>query len=176
MCSSPTTPIGTGCNCSSSTCVRTLLIGRPIGSSPGFCQRVTSHDVTSTVVSVGPYAFTSCTRSPTHCCHAANRSGAALSPPMIIKRSCSGIANCSSANPAASSCQYAVGSSSTVSSHSRHFSMKNEIESSITSVRSTKVVPWIRQGKISSAATSKLIEVNCSTRSLVPSSKVVTTE
>ncbi|KWV85676.1 hypothetical protein PFLmoz3_04697 [Pseudomonas fluorescens] len=66
MNNSPTTPNGTGCNCSSSTYRRVLAIGLPMGVLSGTTAPAQSHAVTSTAASVGPYRLYKPT--PGNCC------------------------------------------------------------------------------------------------------------
>ena len=95
----------------------------------------------------------------------ATRSGSMRSPPTQRMRSDGGKLSGSAAAPAASSCQKAVGGEATVIDHSRQRRKNSAVEPIISSVRSTRVAPRARQGKISSTLLSKLIDENCSTRS-----------
>src|SRR6185295_4923475 len=93
MYSSPTTPIGTACRCSSNTYICVFAIGRPIGTDvapPLYCPQHVA-----TVTSVGPYPLMSTQRFA----HSSATSAAQTSPVTIkVLTHGSADSSCSSAS------------------------------------------------------------------------------
>src|SRR5262249_51560352 len=107
----------------------------------------------TTVVSVGPYVLINTASPlplPSHCSHFSTPPACASSPPMIITRSACGTPTPSLSTPRTSSCQYAVGRFTTLTSHSSHCPTNLPALPSISSDLSTTVPPLAQHGNISS--------------------------